>query len=88
MSDKGQPKVHPKESLHKSAGERAFELFFCAAREVEGVGAKGAIALQDLLSKSSQPTATEIISTIFSGQSEQPTENADAENQASQDPGV
>ena len=84
MSDKGQPEVHPKDSLDKSAGERAFELFFCAAREVEGVGAKGAIALQGLLSKGGQPTATEIISTVFPGQGEQPMENADAENQASQ----
>jgi len=70
MSDKSQREVHRKERLHKSTGERAFELFFCAAKELQGVEEKGVTALQDLLSKGGQPTATKIISTLFPEQVE------------------
>ena len=75
MSDEGKPAVHREMSLQKSASDRAFELFFCAAREMKGIGAKGVKSLQDLLNKGGQPTATEIISTLVPEQSKQPTES-------------
>lgn len=84
MSDEGQPAVRRETSLQKSASDRAFELFLCAAREIEGIGAKGAKSLQDLFNKGGQPTAAEIISTLFPERGRQSAESQDVENQASE----
>jgi hypothetical protein len=74
--------------VHKSASDRAFELFFHAGRELDGVGEKGVRALQNLLAQAEGAGPVEIMAALFPPQDEQAGEEPDAEDQASESASV
>ncbi len=88
MSEQAPSPIPDDASLQKSASERAFELFFRAAREVDGVGEAGVKALQDMLCEAEQVSATGVMSALFPPQDEQYREEPDAEDQASESASV
>lgn len=75
-------------SLEKSASERAFELFFRAARELEGVGEEGVEALREVVGEGEQVGPAEIMAALFPSQDGQAGEEPDAEDQASESTSV
>jgi len=64
-------------SLQKSASERAFELFFRAAQELEGVGEEGVEALRKLVGQTEQVGPAQIVAALFQSQDSQAGEECD-----------
>ena len=66
---------------HKPAGRRAFELFFRAAEEADGIGKDGVKALK-ALADAGHVSAANVMSVLFPPQDEKAKESPDAEVEA------